>query len=677
MRPDLLSDPGRRWAGTLRAALLAYVPLLVAAGATALAAALAGQSFHDVVLLPPDPAGPTRFALALVTLAAGWIGVYVAPGLLLMRALGLRLPNAPANALAAFVLSLFGVSLAWIVAQAATEGIAGRSCLYLTIAVLDAAALVAAVALAPGAPALPALPDLARGSDRRELVAPLVAVVLLVVAVWAFMPGKISIEALEGDATEVHGFAASLFRGALPEWDLESGAWGFYPTFMFVSYPVFFSLALLGDSEAALRLPALLFLGAMLVTCADLAGRGRTRAAGGSLNVLVPLLVVAYLSAQVGAYYAGYHPFHGDLGCSPLVEWMVTGLALGALLLLRDGAPGLAAIAALLSVVTFPSGLMFAGLIGAAGLVVAGNRRRDVWRFGLAFGALALGYGVLLVVYTVANGSFDAMIGEWYAKYFEGRTRFGDEPVLRKVAALGWFTLLAGGLAILGPPLALLRGDRIARWMAVVTLAWVGFFVMSPNKNVHYFMPAALLPMATALRWTVGARLSPRMRLLTAAALTVSAVVCIALCRPRPVPPYTADRDFGRATLFLAGNERQAVEFSRVLFQVSKPLWRWEPGDPWTIGHHTWVMYADRGYEVDREYEFYVGRPPAPVPGLIEITRRRQREGQPVLWWSPRGRTALREWREKEYPLRRDLSRFHFEMTPDLRPDVARPEAPR
>ena len=103
--------------------------------------------------------------LALLALASGYFGVYFAPGLLLMRAFGWRVDNPVGNAIAAFVLSLFGVSLAWIGAQAVTDGIAGRTCLYLTIACLDAAALLAAVFLARGAPALPTLPD--QQHDRR------------------------------------------------------------------------------------------------------------------------------------------------------------------------------------------------------------------------------------------------------------------------------------------------------------------------------------------------------------------------------------------------------------------------------------------------------------------------------------------------------------------------------
>jgi hypothetical protein len=424
------------------------------------------------------------------------------------------------------------------------------------------------------------------------------------------MPGKIGVEALEGDATEVHGFAASLFDRALPEWDLESGVWGFYPTFMFVAYPVFFSLALLGDSEAAVRLPSLLFLAILIVSTADLAARGRTRAAAGSLNVLIPMLVVGYLSMQVGAYYAGYHPFHGDLACSPLEEWMVTGLATCALLLVRDGAPVLAAIAAALSLLTFPSGLMVVGLFGLAGLVFSDERRRIV-KWGIALAAIVAGWAAFLVAYTLAQGTFGAMLGEWWTKYFEGRASFGAESPGRILRALGWYVLLAGGVPVAGYVVAAVRGDRMARWLAAAGAAWVAFFLLSPNKNIHYFFPVAFLPMAAALRTTaVTSGPGARRSLGFAAALTLSGIVCIALCRPAPVPPYTADREFGRATIFLAGSERQAVEYSRVLFNVADPLWRWRPGSPWTIGHHTWVMYADRGFEMEKDYDFYVGEGP-------------------------------------------------------------------
>jgi hypothetical protein len=655
--------PDGSGAGTLRAALVAFLPLALAAALTWVAGSGDATSFDDTVLLPPDDISMGRFFLALIVLAFGYFGVYFAPGLLLMRALGWRVGNPVGNAVAAFVLSLFGGSLAWIGAQAVTDGLAGRTCLYLTIASLDAAALLAAVFLARGAPALPTLPAEARGRGRRELVVPMLGVLFVLVAGAFLMPGKITTEALEGDATEVNGFAASLFDRALPYWDLESGVWGFYPTFMFVAYPVFFSLALLGQSEAAVRLPALLFLGVLALATADLAARGRTRAAADSFAVLVPVLVAAYLSMQVGAYYAGYHPFHGDLACSPLEEWMVTALAMCAVVLVRDGAPGLAAVAALLSILTFPSGLMVVGFLGVAGFVTATNaeERWTVFRWGTGLAALLGGWAAFLLVYTLAQGTFGPMIGEWYAKYFQGRASFGGENPERIVRALGWYTLLAGGLPVVGLVVAIWRGDRVGRWLALAGGAWVAFFLFSPAKNIHYFMPAALLPVATALRTTTSER-KPRSSLAVAGLLSVSAIVCVMLCRPQSVPPYTADREFGRRTVFLAGTVRQAVDYSKVIFNLTEPLWRWRPGSPWTVGHHTWVLYADRGFDLDREYDFYIGEGPTPAPGLEEVTRISVPGGGSAALWARGGRAAIREWKAKTFPLRKELSRFNFDM---------------
>jgi hypothetical protein len=192
---------------------------------------------------------------------------------------------------------------------------------------------------------------------------------------------------------------------------------------------------------------------------------------------------------------------------------------------------------------------------------------------------------------------------------------------------------------------------------------WVGFFVLSPNKNIHYFLPAALLPMAVALRVATARAGTVPARLATGL-LAVSAMAAIAASRPKAVPSYVADREFGRRTVFLAGTEREAVDFSRVLFQVAGPLWKWTPDRPWTIGHHTWVMYADRDFEPGSELDFYVGQGPPPAAGLSEVTRIGGPDGRPVIWWARGGRATLREWWERTYALRTELSRFNFEMPP-------------
>jgi hypothetical protein len=559
------------------------------------------------------------------------------------------LPNAPAVGLAAFVLSLFATSLAWILAQAVTHGVAGRTCLYLTIAVLDTAALVGGVVFAPGAPALPPLPSTS-STARRELLVPAAGVLLLIAAAWVTMPGKIGIEALDGDATEVHGFAASLFTRALPEWDLENGAWGFYPTFMFVAYPVFESLALLGDTEAAVRLPALLFLGILVLALADLAGRGRALRAGGSLRVLLPLLAAGYLSLQVGAYYAGYHPFHGDLGAVALDEWVAAALATCALLLLREarrprrrGVPR--------DLWRSPAGSRLVAIAG----VKSRRPRIDVerWCGGVPRGAPCRLRGA-------------------------GRPHAGERPSTRCSTSGGRSTSrvasrsvrsgvaqahrrLVGALAGRGAGLWAVRGVFARDAMRAGSRDCRALSSPLALAEQEHSLRAAgrALPGGRVEREVVGRRLA---RLRSSPRCSLSIACVIAISRPRANPPYVADREFGRRSIFLADSERQAVEFSHVLFNVMDPLWKWQPDGPWVVGHHTWAMYADRGFDLPREYDFYVGEGPPPAPGLTEITKIYAADGRPVTLWARGGRSALREWKHRVYPLRVEQSRFNFEM---------------
>lgn len=66
--------------GPIQAAFLAFLPLVVAVAGTWLAAGVAGQSFADVELFPPDGGSPLLFLLGLLVLVAGWFAVFVAPG---------------------------------------------------------------------------------------------------------------------------------------------------------------------------------------------------------------------------------------------------------------------------------------------------------------------------------------------------------------------------------------------------------------------------------------------------------------------------------------------------------------------------------------------------------------------------------------------------------------------
>ncbi|HET9887457.1 MAG TPA: hypothetical protein VFR10_08090, partial [bacterium] len=226
----------------LRAASLGLAPPLLTALLIQAIASMDGRAFADVILLPPRDTSFIRDVLAAIALVSGFFGVFFAPGLLAMRAFRTQAPSPASMLLAALALSCALLSLAWIVAMALFVGEGSRTCLLLTVAAVDVALLLMAVKTAPGAPAIPRPRE---GDFKRSLFLPAAAIAATLIVGLVLMPGKLRIEAMEGDATEVMGFGLSLFDHAVPEWDLETWAraWGFYPTFMFVAYPVFFSLA--------------------------------------------------------------------------------------------------------------------------------------------------------------------------------------------------------------------------------------------------------------------------------------------------------------------------------------------------------------------------------------------------------------------------------------------------
>jgi hypothetical protein len=659
-----------RW---LRPVLLAYLPLLVCIALTLLAADIDRSSFNEVVLLPPERIGAFRFFIGLLAYLAGYFAVYFVPGFLLMRALRIDLANGVSNAIAAFTLSLAGVALAWIATMAIITGEGNRVSFFVTVALLEAITLV--TLWVRNTLSQPLSHSGIVNRIGRDFLIPVIGIAIMLTLAWLLMPGKLTLETFEGDATEAYGFAASLFHGGLPKWDLEVGIWGFYPTVMFFPYPVFFSIALGGTSEAAVRLPALLFFGILVLAMAELAGRGKARDAGGSLRILLPILVVGFISLQVGAYYSGSDPFHGDLGAAPVEDWIATALAVCAVVLVRDGASGLGAITAFLSFVAYLSGPMLVAIFGGVGLLVGtASERKCLIRSGLILLGLVLGYAIFFVIYTMAQGTFSPTIKNWLSLYLAGRV--GLENPMRILHALGWYVLLSGGLPVLGYGVALYSKDSMARWLALAGLLWIGVFLLSPSKEIHYFMPAALIPVVLAVRVGLKLKFGPQTAgekekreetnngghaLVWTTLLTLSGIVVIILSWPTAIPPYTADRDFGRTTVFLASTEREAVEDSQVIYNILKPLSRCNGGNSWTIGHHAWVRYADRTLQPSKLYEFYVGRGKPPLERLEEISRTKlSNGGYAILWTRNTGFTS--KLIERCFPIRKDLSRFNFDL---------------
>jgi hypothetical protein len=73
-------------------------------------------------------------------------------------------------------------------------------------------------------------------------------------------------------------------------------------------------------------------------------------------------------------------------------------------------------------------------------------------------------------------------------------------------------------------------------------------------------------------------------------------------------------------------------------------------------------MYSALRYEFDREYDFYVGEGPVPVPGLVEVSRAVTVDGRRVTLWVRGDRERIRAWTTRRFPPRFGSTPFDFAM---------------
>ncbi len=513
-------------------------------------------------LLPPEsaPHAALRWAVALVLLTHGLL----IPGWLLASAVGVpplvRLGCAPLCS-----------GLAWAASHALLHLLSvPRAGLPVILCV--AGVEVVALALAARTP---------RGSIPTWGEA--VAVSAGLCTILLFGPSRISLQSLDGDGVEAFGFASSLKTHLLPHWDLENGTWGFYPAFMSFAYPLRLSMALLGESEAAVRLPVVA-LGAAL---AGLLGAHRERilAAG--------LMGGAVLVVATSGFNYTYEPYAADLA-----EPTVTDLWFALALLVMAWAWGERRVGtfcagALVAISGQPAGVPFAALLVGIGLW-----QKETRAFALrAAGVLGACVLVQALVGSLANppGATKFSPATFLAHHTKGPSvRLGG----RQIATQLWAFLVqtAGAPVLFAAPLCRsARHNPRRRAVLLATAVYLLAVTLSPKRHPHYLTPVACLVLFLLPPHSPSAR-----PWLAFVALCLAGVVPL-----RPCPPDTRPAAFGRATLMVVSSEREAVENADLLYRVlTVPPWRDE--STWGIGKHAWVAYATR---VD-------SLPPVPPPGI-------------------------------------------------------------
>jgi len=545
-------SPARSWSAVSLALLTLYAALV------AVEAQRRGLAFDAVEPWPlggphPDPAlGLTSLALGL---GLGW----AVPGL------SLALLSAPGIRGARLLARGFGLGVGYLL-------VAGLAVALLTGGAPTRTALLALLSL-------PALAALGRSEESHLSLADwtLVAAVLSMILVTAWLWPKLADEGLNGDGTEAYELARSLAENALPRWDLERpggpGAYG-HPAvnpFLTNSYLLHAQMRVLGRGELAARSS----LPAALVAAAVLAGALCARR---GVSAWVYLGALAGVSLLWNAYYVGYEPAVADLAEPAATDLLMTALWLCGAVEIASGsvAPGVAFLL-LASGVLYSAPLLASVALGALASTgePRGRRALALWLGGLTLtGLMALSAGI-------ATRSWPDWIRQVRSEYWQDVV--DTARVVPTVPLLGRLVLMTGAL----PLIAAGRFRRITPVPRALLVA-AGFYTVlvaaGHSKNLHYLAPLPFLLAPAALEAS-----GPRLRM--AASVLLAAVFALSWPSPRGI--HRENVDLGERSCLDGVDVETAALGGDVLYSA---FGRPSSSARFAVGKHTFVRYAvERG----------------------------------------------------------------------------------
>ncbi len=474
------------------------------------------------------------------------------------------------------------------------------------------------------------------------------AAMALVLLGAAAMIGKRLFSDLSSDGVEAYEMARSLREHVLPRSPGGTGILGLGVGMLTQIFPAHWFDTIFPASDAAPRLPILLFLPLVFAGVTALGELGQARRAG-----WVQLAAIALTTLTFGAVLgtnASFDPYHCDPSSPGALDVQTGALLLG----LLEAAASLSAPRLLLFTLlghgarptTFLVLLMLAATVRL--YAPSGVRRTAFVRTGLALAACIVVTILYEKVYApfVSGGAAGLDSGS-----LAGRLRYLVFTDWSRFAYLLVPTGLLGAAALLLPH----RMDGLGRTLAFISVATFALFFVPAAYAPHHFTPAMLLPVAVLHRLLLSADERCARRVATAAVVFAAAGLFATLPSDpeSPARPYSPvgrrilwqapelDRDLGRA--LSAAELLSALMIpchaagDPAIYFMGSPLSlvRYATRDPEAEGRVDFILRsydapAPPGYfRLDAEHGFALyGR----TPGLLEETRRR---GLPTDWQSP------------------------------------------
>ncbi len=379
------------------------------------------------------------------------------------------------------------------------------------------------------------------------------AMVLGPLAALVLLAPKFYWENFNGDGAHAFGTARLLLVQPVPFWPSAAGQAGSFPSLnsSLFAYPTSWFIRLFGESEAAARLPVLMYLMALYGGITAAVEWGRRRALSAAEHGLILLQLAVYV--LVMAYSATYNPYFADLALPATQDTLTMVCFLGAVTAWAYGSRAWLSLFVVLLSLSLPNGLMLVALLALAAAVVW---RPRPWGRLLAVGGAMAASGLLLVLGPAAlqgmglpapgdeyaGGNLLGRIQDSYAEVQSGHRLSDIWPLLWSRVI---YLLLPCGIlpALLLP--AWRWQDKLARTLSLVTMGYFAFFFVQKHAALHHFVPVMILPLVVF--WRTSLVLAPRTRRWALGGVALGTLAALMLCLPRDLRPHTSARTVGAA----------------------------------------------------------------------------------------------------------------------------------
>lgn len=430
---------------------------------------------------------------------------------------------------------------------------------------------------------------------------------MVIFALALLMGPRVMWQDLSGDGAHMFEATRLLTLKGVPFWGRGwvggMSSWPGVNTVAFL-YPAAWHMYLVGAVDAAVRLPFFLFLALVPFGVVALASVRSTRTVGAGAFLLAWLCTSVY--AVSVAYSAGYNEYTVDLALPSTQDTMFIVSVMAFLVGFLDGEFVLLLAGLVLSLCGLPSGIQIALLWVMVAVVLL----RPVDR------RLLIATVVCIVAFVLAQPLLSWLLATLGLP--QPGKEHGVESLVRYYGTLQvtdvrrlLFVIVPGGIL---PALALAwwgGRDRVSGAIVALTGCYFLAFYIQGATQLHYYIPAMVLPIAVHVR---GLTAHPSRRWMTATAL--AGAVALAVSWPPYIEPVTTLRAISsRVVVRVPGYDAMTREYFRST-RVLSDLFTSEASELAQVDGTALALqrHARRQLTVDAGTQYVVQREIDPVP---------------------------------------------------------------